>query len=75
VDIETVGSSAGSGLLAAVLTWIGFKQRLDAVDKKMEILAAAVVYKDTHDVCSCSWHMSLEALNKKLDYIIGRLDK
>jgi len=74
MDIETVGSSAGSGVLAAVLTWLGFKQRLDRADADISELKKAVMYKDTHEVCAAAHRQQLTNMDQKLDYIIGRMD-
>ena len=75
MDIENIGIGGGSGLLGAILTYLGFKQRMDAVDKRIEILEQDVVYKDIHAECSRAWHDALARVDSKLDILLSRTDK
>ena len=50
VDLFTTGGAgAGGGLLGALLTFLGFKSRLDGVDKRIDNLNKTVTFKDTCD--------------------------
>ena len=47
-DLFAQGGAGGVGaLLGAFFSWLGFKQRLDAQDKRIDTLADDVMYKDT----------------------------
>lgn len=47
-DLIAQGGVGGAGaLFGSLLSWLGFKQRLDAQDKRIDILADAVMYEDT----------------------------
>lgn len=75
MDIENIGIGGGSGLLGAILTYLGFKQRMDAVDKRIETLEQDVVYRDAHAECSRAWHDALARVDSKLDILLSRTDK
>ena len=47
-DLITQGGAGGAGaLFGGLISWLGFKQRLDAQDKRIDILAKSVMYEDT----------------------------
>lgn len=47
-DLLAQGGAGGLGaFLGALGSWLGFKQRLDAVDKRLDTLAEGVIYEDT----------------------------
>lgn len=73
MELQTLGTHAGSGLIATILTYCGFKQRLDKLDERFETLENKVVFKDVHDECSKSRHEQIEQINAKLDVILTRL--
>jgi cytochrome c5 len=73
MDAGNMGYGAGGGLLAAVLTFVGFKQRLDRTDKDVADLKSSVVYKDTCGVCHAATQRAVDGIDKKLDVIIERL--
>lgn len=75
MDVGNVGYGAGGGILAAILTFVGFKQRLDRTDSDVAELKRAVVFKDTCGVCHTATIRSYDEVNKKLDIIIGSLNK
>lgn len=75
MNIEDIGLGAGGGLLGTLLTYLGFKQRIDATDKRIEALEKDTVYKDTHAECSRAWHDALERVDSKLDILLTRTDK
>jgi len=73
MDAGNMGYGAGGGLLSAILTWVGFKQRLDRADSDISELKKAVVFKDTCGVCHTSTVSAYDKLDKKLDLILGKL--
>lgn len=47
-DLIAQGGAAGAGtFLGAVVSWLGFKQRLEAQDKRIDKLSELVIYDDT----------------------------
>lgn len=73
MDLQNFGYGGGGGILGVILTWFGFKQRLDKMDEEMKAVKESVVYKDVHAECSRAWHDQLYQLNKKMDMIISKL--
>ena len=73
MSIENVSTGAGGALITGVLTWLGFKQRLDRADADISELKKAVVFKDVHTECSGAWHRELDTMNKKLDQILEKM--
>lgn len=88
-DPQTIGTHAGSGMLGTLLTYFGFKQRIDEIKKDqdeikkwIETSGSRVVYKDVHETCSQAWHGMLAQMNqsqietnKKLDALLIQLSK
>lgn len=86
MDAGNVGYGAGGGILAAVLTWFGFKQRLDRADSdiaalkretdsELAMLKAAVVFKDTCGVCHGATLRAIDGVDKKMDRILAKMEK
>jgi len=67
MNLESIGAGVGGSMVTAVLTWLGFKQRLDRADADIETLRKSVVFKDSHQECSQSWHNAMAALERKID--------
>ncbi len=66
MNIENVGYGGGGSLLGALLAYVGFKQRLDKLEK-------SVVYTDTCKVCSDNNGKNFDRIEKKLDMIIEHM--
>lgn len=64
-------SGGGGGLLGTILTYLGFKSRLDSQEKRIEQLEQDVVYKDVHTECSKAWHDALARIDSKLDILLA----
>ena len=45
MNLETIGTGAGSGLIGVILVFLGFRSRLGNIERKLE----KVVFKDTFD--------------------------
>jgi hypothetical protein len=80
MDAGNMGYGAGGGVLTAVLTWMGFKQRLDRLDRDIDDLKndgadlkKVVVFKDTCGVCHTSTVRAVDKLDAKLDLILEKL--
>ncbi len=67
-------SGGGGGLVGAVLTFLGFRERMNTQDKRIEALEKDTVYKDVHAECSRSWHDALARIDSKLDILLGAKD-
>lgn len=81
MNIGDAGLGAGGGVIGAILTWLGIKQRIDDQDKRMdrhekriECLEQDTVYKDQHGECSRAWHDALERLDRKMDVLLSRTE-
>ena len=68
-------SGGGGGLVGAVLTFLGFRERMNTQDKRIEALERDTVYKDVHVECSRSWHDALARIDSKLDILLSKDDK
>ena len=68
-------SGGGGGLVGAVLTFLGFRERMNTQDKRIEALERDTVYKDVHAECSRSWHDALARIDSKLDILLTKDDK
>lgn len=44
---EKIGIGGGAGIIGAVLSWLGFKYRIDNLQKNVESLKKSVRYEDT----------------------------
>ncbi len=44
---KNIGIGGGSGIIGAVLSWLGFKYRVDNLQKNLENLKSSVRYEDT----------------------------
>ena len=67
-------SGGGGGLVGAVLTFLGFRERMNTQDKRIEALEKDTVYKDVHAECSRSWHDALARIDSKLDILLTARD-
>ena len=67
-------SGGGGGLVGAVLTFLGLRERMATQDKRIEALETEVVYKDVHVECSRSWHDALARIDSKLDILLTARD-
>jgi hypothetical protein len=68
MNLESAGYGGLGSVITGLLVAVGFKSRMDKQEEDFKSLKESVVYKDTCSVCSGN-------TNKKLDYIIDRLDK
>lgn len=72
MDFEGMGAGAGAGILATVLTAMGFKSRLDKIDK---VLEEKIVYKDVCSICQKSSETHFNSLNEKMDILIKQTNR
>ena len=73
MDINNAGWGAGGGIMGAILTWLGVRDRMDSHEKRIVSLEEGTVYKDQHHECSRAWHEALERVEKKLDLILEKV--
>ena len=62
MDLTDIGKTGGVGLIGALLGYLGFRGKVNAIEKRVDSLANSVRYADT---CK-AMH---EALNTRLDGI------
>ncbi len=72
MDFEGIGAGAATGILATVLTAMGFKSRIDKIDA---ILADKIVYKDVCNICQKSSETHFQSLNEKMDILIAQTNR
>lgn len=65
---ENAGYGAGGGIVTAILVAIGFKARLDNLEKR-------VVYKDSCEKCSLNTDNQIKAVHESQLRVEGKLDK
>lgn len=76
MDIETASGGAGvGGLIGAVATWFGIRQRVDSMQRSLDDAKDAAVLKETCLAHRAGNKEQMEGLHKKLDYIVSRVDK
>lgn len=67
-DAESVGGGAGAGLIVGILTALGLKGRVEALEKN-------VLYKDTCKACSDGRGKELALLESQIKDGFARLEK
>jgi len=71
-DLFTQGGVGGAGaLFGGFLSWLGFRQRLEAQDKRIDILADSVVYEDTFEATTNGIEKRLDTFEKLLTEMRG----
>lgn len=74
MDIESIGAGAGAGgLMSAVLTWLGVKQRFDRVDSDLDNLKDKVVWRETCRITHNAVNQRLDQIEKKIDRLLDRI--
>ena len=74
MDVESIGSGAGGGLFIAILSWMGFKQRIDRIDKDIKDLRDKTVWRDTCLVTNVALTQRLDSMDKNLDKMDKKID-
>ena len=70
--IENAGYGAGGGIIGVILSYLGFKQRMDRADKDIANIYASAVFQSTCDVCHGATNQRLDSIEKKIDILIER---
>ena len=73
--IENAGYGAGGTVVGAILVWLGFKSRLDRIDKDIDDLKSGVVWEKTCLATHAASMQRLDAIDKKLEILIDRREK
>lgn len=74
MDIQDIGAGAGAGsLIGAVLTYFGFKQRVDRLQIEVDNLSNKIVWRDTCYATQKRVDDRLDAMDKKLDLILDKI--
>lgn len=68
-DPENLGYGAGGGMISAILSWIGFKSRLDDMDKRINDIAKGVVWDKAHNECQRATTQQFSDLKHTMDEI------
>ena len=70
-DFKDIGMGAGGGtFLGALLAIIGFKSRLDGMDKRFEEHKKTVVYTDTFEATIKPMQKDIEIISKDIKKIL-----
>ena len=70
-DLKDIGAGiGGGGLLGAILTWIGFKSRIDGMEKRFEDHKKTVVYEDTFNATIKPMQKDIETISKDIKQIL-----
>lgn len=70
--IEEIGIGVGSGsLLGAILTYLGFKQRIDKIERANETMKEKIRFIDTCIEIHKSVDRRLESSEGKLDAVLA----
>ena len=72
MSLNEIGVGAGAGgLLGAVLTWLGFKSRVDNLENRLEKYGDKTVWRDTCIATHEAIKQRLDRMEQKLDEMIG----
>lgn len=75
-DLFAQGGIGGAGaLFGSFISWLGFKQRLDAQDKRIDILADSVIYEDTFKATTNGLQLQIKAQNLLLAEVRGDIKR
>lgn len=79
MNIDDVGYGAGggfvSGIIATIITALGFKSRQDRQDKEMDTLKKTVIFKDTFEQFEKRFIVAMEKIDRmdnKIDTLLTR---
>ena len=73
-DLLQVGSAAGGGgILGVFMSWIGFKSRMDRIERAIESMTDKVVFKDLCDSKFSNLQGQLSKVDTKLDDILNEV--
>ena len=73
IDIESAAGGAGGGIMGALLAFFGIKQRVDRVDKDIDVMRDGVVWRNTCDKTHDAVNHRLQSIDYKLDKIFDKL--
>ena len=70
-DLKDIGAGVGGGgLLGAILTWVGFKSRIDGMEKRFEEHKKTVVYEDTFEATVNPMQKDIGEIKKDVKQIL-----
>jgi len=73
-DLLQVGSAAGGGgILGVFMSWIGFRSRMDRIERAIESMTDKVVFKDLCDSKFSNLQGQLSKVDTKLDDILNEV--
>ncbi len=70
---EIAGAGAGGGILGAVLTFFGIKQRIDRQDKVIDDMSAGTVWRPTCAATHEAVNHRLDSIERKIDLLIEKV--
>ena len=71
MSLEGIGAGAGAGgFLGAVLTWLGFKSRVDRLEQHIDKLEDKFVLRRTCFAVHEAVHHRLNRMEQKLDEVV-----
>jgi len=72
LDFDNLGYGAGGGIISAILVALGFKSRMDKLDRDMTVFKKTVRYTDTCEATHKPIDTTLERIEGKLDKLLMR---
>lgn len=79
MNIDDIGVGAGggfiSGIIATIITALGFKSRQDRQEKEMDSLKETVIFKDTFEQFEKRFMVAMEKIDRmdnKIDMLLNR---
>lgn len=73
LDIESAAGGAGGGIIGALLSFFGSKQRMDRVDKDIDNMRDNTVLRNTCDKTHSAVDQRLTSIDHKLDKIYEKI--
>lgn len=71
MEIDQIGAGIGGGsLLGAILTWLGFKTRIDSLEKRIENYHNEYVQSGTCNAVQKGVDQRFEGIDQKLNQIL-----
>ncbi len=70
-DPTSIGAGAGGGFLGVIITFLGFRGRIDRLEKTVDGLPKSYVGAQTHSTCQGATVASLNRIHTRLDSLEG----
>ncbi len=75
LNSDDIGTGAGGGIIGTVLAWLGFKSRINSIEKKIEAISKSVVYMDVFREFEKRYIESCNNIYDRLEKIDNKLER